>query len=48
MGKVALVVDDAPFIRAEIKEILEEQYIYKKYKVNTLNFNSLDTFRYVE
>ena len=25
MGKVALVVDDTPFIRAEIKEILEEQ-----------------------
>ena len=30
MGKVALVVDDAPFIRAEIKEILEEQG-YKVY-----------------
>nr|DAQ73809.1 MAG TPA: hypothetical protein [Caudoviricetes sp.] len=25
-----------------------EQYIYKKYKVNTLNFNSLDTIRCVE
>ena len=31
MGKVALVVDDAPFIRAEIKEILEEQG-YKVYE----------------
>nr|DAJ77534.1 MAG TPA: hypothetical protein [Caudoviricetes sp.] len=25
-----------------------EQYIYKKYKVNTLKFNSLDAIRYVE